>query len=196
MQPSRSFRVSDALVLIAATALGLAVTREDWPYYLECFSPGGDAYRSPGFRGFVNFLSELRWVVYSASHFVAVWSLTILGLWLREPRRRLRLLTRQPGIVAMVAAVVVVSVRVVNLAVMLAIHVALEPERDIRTLYDFMAEPPLIPSEAGCAVAAAWIIQGLGGRWHAEPTWLDRTGRALGLFWIGTIPISWFSFQA
>ncbi len=30
----------------------------------------------------------------------------------------------------------------------------------------------------------AWVCLWLSGRWAAEPSWIDRAGRVLGLFWI------------
>jgi hypothetical protein len=36
----------------------------------------------------------------------------------------------------------------------------------------------------------------LGGRWRADPGWIDRAGRALGLFWVATIPMrGWYHFS-
>ncbi len=37
------------------------------------------------------------------------------------------------------------------------------------------------------AVAVAWSVLVLARRWRPEPTWVDRTGRVLGSFWIGTL---------
>jgi hypothetical protein len=39
--------------------------------------------------------------------------------------------------------------------------------------------------ETGLAVAAAWMALLLTGRWRAEPSWIDRAGRILGVLWIG-----------
>jgi hypothetical protein len=49
------------------------------------------------------------------------------------------------------------------------------------------------------AVVVAWVILLLSGRWRSEPSWIDRLGRALGVFWIvwavleGVRP-AWFPF--
>jgi hypothetical protein len=37
---------------------------------------------------------------------------------------------------------------------------------------------------AGLAVAIAWSMQLLAGKWNASPDWPDRLGRFLGLLWI------------
>ena len=42
----------------------------------------------------------------------------------------------------------------------------------------------LTPMPLAASVAAAWSIMALDGRWRPEPTWLDRSGRAVGIYWI------------
>jgi hypothetical protein len=41
----------------------------------------------------------------------------------------------------------------------------------------------------GYAVAAAWLTLAIGRRWRPEPTWVDRSGRAIGFFWLLMIPM-------
>jgi hypothetical protein len=41
-----------------------------------------------------------------------------------------------------------------------------------------------MPQYAGLLVAGAWLTLLLAGAWRPEPTWVDRAGRALGVFWI------------
>jgi hypothetical protein len=36
----------------------------------------------------------------------------------------------------------------------------------------------------GGAVASVWIVLWLSGTWRAERSWIDRAGRALGIYWI------------
>jgi hypothetical protein len=43
---------------------------------------------------------------------------------------------------------------------------------------------PLLCNGAACAVAAAWLMQLIGGRWNAVPTWTDRIGRLVGAYWL------------
>ena len=46
------------------------------------------------------------------------------------------------------------------------------------------------------AVGAAWLLLVVSGRWRAEPVWIDRLGRALGIFWIAIIPFScWWDYH-
>jgi hypothetical protein len=45
-----------------------------------------------------------------------------------------------------------------------------------------------IADQVSVAVLALWIVLAIGQRWHAEPHWRDRHGRALGWAWI----VYWF----
>jgi len=42
----------------------------------------------------------------------------------------------------------------------------------------------------GAAVLASWSILVAVGRWHPEASWIDRSGRLVGAFWLATIPWS------
>jgi hypothetical protein len=45
----------------------------------------------------------------------------------------------------------------------------------------FSAVTPIAPA---AAVAAVWMLLLLDGRWRFEPSWIDRLGRGLGLYWL------------
>ena len=42
---------------------------------------------------------------------------------------------------------------------------------------------------AAATVLVAWLFLGVARKWQSEPSWIDRTGRGLGVLWLGTIPI-------
>lgn len=42
-----------------------------------------------------------------------------------------------------------------------------------------------VADHVSLAILALWVVLALGRRWHAEPHWRDRLGRALGAAWIG-----------
>ena len=48
----------------------------------------------------------------------------------------------------------------------------------------------LTESQVPCqlSVAAAWVSLALSGRWRSEPSWIDRTGRVLGVYFLASIP--------
>ncbi len=184
----RRFNVADALILIAATALAIAATRTEFVWPVPSEPP----------RSYSAWLNWIRWCLYLVSYFVATWSMAFLILRLRQPRPALRRLVRQPGMVACTAASVVLGIRLINL---LTVGCVVGIDLSKPTGWDYVSsmwtgdESVLIPSEIGCAVAAAWTIQIIGGRWRPEPCWIDRAGRLLGAFWIATTPFSWFSFM-
>ena len=48
----------------------------------------------------------------------------------------------------------------------------------------------------GVSVAASWIFLLASGAWRSERGWVDRTGRVLGYFWIATLPLTgWWDFH-
>jgi hypothetical protein len=42
----------------------------------------------------------------------------------------------------------------------------------------------ILLSYTGWAVCAAWTVLWLAGVWRAERSWIDRTGRVLGVYWV------------
>jgi len=181
----RRFHLSDALLMIAATSPGLVLMRQFGPLEIDWSSPN-------------NFFWSVRYCIYFFSYIVVGWTYLLLFLCLRTPRLALRRLVRCPGFVAVVASAIVIFMRFVNY-VSVAFFTSLDVGR--ANVYDWMIdlfqvteELELFPSEVGCAIIAAWSIQVIGGNWRPEPTWCDRLGRILGLYWISTIPFSWFTF--
>ena len=42
----------------------------------------------------------------------------------------------------------------------------------------------LVPVAPGLTVLGAWMALIVGGRWRSDPSWVDRLGRFLGVFWV------------
>ncbi len=85
----RTFKITDAMVLIAATAVGLALARGAYPY--DLLRPRVGSY--------------LSWLLNGPSScLVAAWAMAVVVLRLRRPRPPRRRLVRQPGFVAGVAS--------------------------------------------------------------------------------------------
>jgi hypothetical protein len=190
----RKFGIFDAMTLVVATALAASATRHWWSGYIDNFRPGGDAYQ----QTLPDFMYMVRHLLYCASYFTAAWSLACLVLGLRRPRMKFRSIVRQPGMVACLTTAVVLGLRMVNVVVTLPIRYAylgIFYEYDIYKLLESIEEIPQVPSEIGCAIAAAWVIRRASGRWRPEAYWIDRLGRALGFLWIATIPFSSFSWN-
>ena len=44
--------------------------------------------------------------------------------------------------------------------------------------------PLLVSASIGIAVFVAWSVRWANRRWCPEPSWLDRSGRLVGAYWI------------
>lgn len=51
---------------------------------------------------------------------------------------------------------------------------------------------PVLESRIPPAVVSAWVTLALCGRWRAESSWIDRTGRVFGSFWVGLWMFRWY----
>ena len=105
----------------------------------------------------------LRQCVVFAFPLLAYLSYGLLLLRLVRPRPAWREVFKQPGCTACLAVAVALPV------ITWTEQIALEPI-------------PLI-AVAG-TVAAVWLGQALVRHWRPEPSWVDQTGRVLGLCWL------------
>jgi hypothetical protein len=100
--------------------------------------------------------------------FLILWSFCLMCLRLVRPRPDWHTLFRQPGWWACFGSV---------LGVVLASAV------EIVLLVP--APSVIVP----VTVMVAWLVLGVSRKWKAEPSWIDRAGRRLGVLWLGTIPV-------
>jgi len=169
----RPFRLADALVLVASCALGFAFVRVSLDYELTFWSLSTD-------------LMILRGSWYAV---LALFPPTVAGLLLRlrKPRPRLRTLCTQPGFVSAIMVVLVTAHNFLCIGLdQLAYGV---PGKS--SLYDQTnGFAMLFTVSAAAAVLASWTLLAVGGRWRPERSWMDRLGRALGVFWLlsGLVP--------
>ena len=185
----RRFTVTDAMVLIAATALGLASARALSRLALSTFGPDG-AWADP-----INLAYSVAFCLSQS------WTFALLLLRLRRPRPGRRDLFRQPGFAACAAVTLTAILHVMRVLTDGAYRVF---NQDPMTFLNYLAisvEDTLIYNldEVGLdfapAVMSVWLVQALGGVWESEPSWIDRCGRILGLFWVvsgaGLVPAYW-----
>lgn len=177
--PRREFAVVDAMALVAATAAGMAWIRAnyDWQFFFGTwrrFSSHGDLLQTGSYA--VRFL----WP------FLLAWTFAIVVLRFRPPRPPRRLLVRQPGFVA--GCAVTLASALVFWPIVVGLLAGI-PRVDVQTQLPsrFWAEIGTgdgAVEAIGLAVATAWLTLALTRGWHAEPTWIDRLGRFLGLCWV------------
>jgi hypothetical protein len=161
---TKRFTLSDAMILVAATAVGLAMARA----YDPMFSGAPHA-------KFV----KLAWG--APAGVVSAWGLAVIVLRLRRPRPRVRRLLRQPGMVACCALVFALGIG----AVWPMAHRVIRNRPVLHGLFDQLFNT--IWNSAAYfvpwSIAAAWVTLTLSNRWRPVPDWVDRLGRVVGLYW-------------
>jgi len=174
-QPRRRFRWYDAAALIAATALGLAMTQsclEAWDSVRDFL---GEGHVVTGFR---------RWGFAPVPLFASL-SMTLVVLRCLPPRPRLRRLARGPGIVP---GLVTLLLSLEKIAEELTSLWKMNPQFFGKLDPQYVLAYPTwlvgISVNTGLVVAAVWFALWPGRWWRPEPHWIDRTGRVLGLYWI------------
>jgi hypothetical protein len=171
--PNRRFTIADLLVLVAATGAGLTMFR---PYLA---SLAGAGYQNA---------QQLRTIetIYGAWSLIAAWwMIVLLLLQYHGPHPRRGRLARRPGHAACCVAAVALVVG--------AVHEASRVAFADLTGVPFSFHQLWITASArvGPAIAGAWLLLALSGRWKSDPGWMDRLGRLLGCCWIG-----WLLFWA
>jgi hypothetical protein len=169
---SRRFTVGDAMILIVALALWLALARPAIILIVDAVR------REPHYRlrTWAGAVSLGRMINVVLLNFLFFFLPAFLILRLKRPRPPLRAAILQPGLAACAAVVV-------GFLVLLPF-----------ALLD-------IPGPAGGAIAMtgqfllafapllAWIALIVKGRWKPEANWIDRLGRVLGILWTICLPV-------
>jgi hypothetical protein len=189
----RAFGLSDLMILTAATAVGLVAVR--WAF--------------GGFIGLTDRLpatllelgaSETLWTsrlwamywVYGFSlaslfPFALTWTLAILILQMRRPSARGYPSPRKPGIAACRAAAISFTATTVLIGFLFLAKLPLVFENDAtfeESLHNWSII--LVPPLTGFAIMGSWTTLYFEGDWCADASWMDRIGRFLGAFWIGS----------
>jgi hypothetical protein len=203
---TRKCTLLDAMALVAATAIGLGLTRA---YSLEVLNNNLEPY--PLVPRIL--LTIWAWIL-AIFPIPVLWSIALFGLFLRRPRPPLRRLVRQPGFVAAASVTLVAAVRLAGFATLVArtfgnqfntlvpsvfdaltVTVTYRGPMKIATIYN-SAYFATSAFGISMAVSAAWLLLAASGRWRLEPKWLDRVGCCLGTFWIAIIPFScWWDYH-
>jgi hypothetical protein len=168
----RRFTIADGMILLAATAVGLALARAVADWSLERLS-------NPTFPASIRRVFLLQAWTIGMDYLTLTWGLTLPILRLRPPRPGRRRLLREPGLIACGAAAFAAA-----FGIAMRLPTLLLPMAGFRTDPRQWVVSLLSTGSIGLAVAAAWSLQFLSGRWRPVPNWIDRSGRALGLFWI------------
>ena len=197
---SRPATLLDAIVLIAAAAIALAMAR-GWPdptWFAHNHTPPIYSVRSV--LGVI-----VTWTSWTIPFGITL-TIAVLVLRFRSPRPRFARIARQPGAAACAAALFAMAARMAQEASLYALAYLTLPSSPVRLpsppftrfdnpgwhrlsgrmLHNIVLEsfPLVVSASVGIAVVVAWGIQWAGGRCRPEPSWIDRAGRLLGAYWI------------
>lgn len=188
----RKFSLLDAMILVAATGVGLALTRglgNGWPVVLGRIREVGES----GFAFTQLGLGRLLELLYVLIPCATLWTLALLVLRLRHPRPTLRHLVRQPGTVACCVTTLVVAIDAACVAI--AFLLTWVEWGGPSPMFGLWRITYFIPIHVGYSVAGSWLMLALTRRWRPEAGWIDRAGRILGIGWIGLGPgLAWFVY--
>ncbi len=164
-QRCRPFTIADAMILVAAAAMGLALARAtiDHVFWM---SSGPTKYGGP------------------ISGFLVALTVAYVPIRLRRPRPSLRRLMRQPGMAACSAVLLVTAVDG-DLWVLYCLKHAYSLVQFFPNYWRGNFE------HIATAVAAVWLGMFLSRRWWAEPGWIDRLGRVIGFAWLLDLLLGW-----
>lgn len=181
-QPARRFTLVDAMILVAATAAGMAsviqhLKEEGYFVRLETELPAASSIPLDVWLD----VGSLRYL----EPCLLAWSLALLVLRLRPPRPTFRKVVLQPGTVVLLATAVVVAAHAVRYAAFWMLFG--------KPVFSFLDhELPYCAYEIFYALAAAWFVLALSRRLCCEKSWIDRAGRILGLLWIVLYWVLWW----
>ena len=162
----RPFTISDAMILVAATALSLAFVKS---------TSASHSWWTAQFGGPTPLSRKVdEWSIYWST-FAIPWNVAYLIIRLRRPRPGRGELARQPGFVACLAAALSM---VVSLTYMLSAYV----------INGFPAVSWVLPGpvagSCGFAVLGAWSTIWFGALTRFERGWIDTIGTVLGVGWM------------
>jgi len=169
---ARRFTLADAMILIAATAAGLACSR----VLLLTYGLGSSG--TPGVLA-----SYLKNLLHSIEPCLMFWGIGVLICRMRRPRPPLRRLASQPGAVACLAAVLFLAIKLVRVLLVPVFQPYLAGPVPSPTQWDLVSYISVL-SSVDSIPAVVWLLMVIFRRWRAEPSWIDRAGRVLGACWI------------
>ena len=158
---ARPFTVGDAMILVVAVALGLAIARGLIAFLIESLRLG----RHASYLTWAGAIPLGRFLNIILLNFLIFLVPACVVLRLRRPRAPLGSLVRQPGF-AVCAAPTLVFLTALPLTLQETLPESIRLGAEI--LFDAVA--PL-----------AWACLLLTRRWRPEPGWIDRLGVVLGV---------------
>jgi hypothetical protein len=169
------FRVTDAAILVAATAAGLVASKALCAWLvIDPIENLRQAYTNLDSQAELS--EALETLIFVVPPVVAAWSVATIPIRLMGPRPRFRRLARQPGVVASFALVLSLTFTALPWVSLLL------RDANPSAIHDGWILVALV--SPALAVLASWMALAASGAWRAQPDWVDRFGRVLGAYWI------------
>jgi hypothetical protein len=204
-RPARGPTILDAIVLVAAAAVALALAR-GWEHPHWCAMPPtlGFGPTPPSTARWLHNLTS-TWISWTIP-FAMTLTAALLILRFRSPRPRFSQIAGQPGAVACAAAIFAMAARMGQEVLIYTLGYMTLPSAAVR-----LPSPPFVRYESpawrdswghivhnivletfpfsvspsvGIAVIVAWAVLWANRRWCPELCWIDCLGRLLGIYWI------------
>lgn len=175
----RRFTVLDAMILTGAVAIGCWAGLQELIWSIAPDDP----------HPWLLWTRRVRLILVRTAPFASVVTMALLFLRLLRPRPPAIRLARQPGFIACLAASLGLFVGG-SMTFSTVSRNSTAPWRGlfVSDYFPYLLQP-FDRAEAGFAVAATWLVLIVGRRWRPEPSWIDRLGRAVGVYWIMMIPV-------
>jgi hypothetical protein len=173
----RKFTLIDAMVLIAATAVALvpiSFVCNDPDTHLGLVDDGWPLWSIWLFAWELNMLMSALVITSSAA---------ILFLRLRSPRPRFSRICRQPGAAACLIILVATFYFFAQYGLLVCFYHAGGYEwNEAVTLIRWESVRAALAGWVDISIPIVWLILWLGKFWRPEPSWIDRTGRVIGIY--------------
>jgi hypothetical protein len=171
--PPRRFNLGDALILIAALAVGLALARPAL----------GDFHAGPVQDAVV------RGLIYTTPQLLGCsFALTAMGL--RRPRPPLKRLARRSGFSSCFAAAIGATLALLAILAYIMFSSAGSRFNNAPIIFRSGLYASL-PNGGGYSSLAAMLVLTTQGRLRPHPSWMDRLAFALALAWVALALLSW-----
>ena len=164
----RRFTLADGMILVAASAIGIALIRVS-----QASGPIFDS------NAAIEYLYASAWVP-------CLWTASMVLVGVRGPCPGRRRLARSPGWMACLGASFgAMTLAVENGAFYGLSRIAWGPSMWSSDLGHWAwLTTRALWAGPGLMVAATWMTLAVGGRWRPERIWTERVGLALGTYWL------------
>jgi hypothetical protein len=188
----RPFRLSDAMMLVIAVAVGLWRNQVVWYAAFPWTT--------------VKLHFSVEYALILVMPHVAATTVAVVAMRMTKPRPSFRRLGRQPGAVACLvasAALLLIALwfattMMTGRALTFSQNVTRLPGGSVIASGGVLRFPDtgrwliVYGDRVGFTVAGAWLYLSLAGLWRSESTWIDRLGRAMGWLWIILAVAPWW----